>query len=337
MKRIFFFALFACLFFTPFTALGEQGTAAFTIIPLGVNGGVTEGNLSSYLLAPAGKTDFVLLDAGTVVNGLLNPTTGKSLQQLGIKASTPPQLAGVMLNNYIKAYLISHAHLDHIAGLVLASPIDSKKNILGQQSTIDDLKTYIFNDKIWPNFSTTTVPSAKAKYSYVTLTLNQFITIPETSLQVMALPLNHNNTTSTAFLIQSENNYLLYFGDTGADAIEHSTNIQNIWQQISPLIKNHSLKAIFIEAFYSNSQADKMLYGHLTPHWLLLELEQLAKIVDPSNPQQALRGLPIVITHIKPVLGSKVSTGDIVLEQLKKHNDLGVTFINPMQGQQLTF
>jgi 3',5'-cyclic-nucleotide phosphodiesterase len=338
MKRICSLIFFICLFFAPFPALGEQTVGAFTIIPLGVNGGTTEGNLSAYLLTPAGKTNFVLLDAGTLVNGFLQPATAKTLSQLGITANSPTQLAGVMLNNYIKAYLISHAHLDHIAGLVLASPIDSKKNILGQQSTIDNLKNYIFNDKIWPNLSATTVPTAQGKYTYITLPLNQFTPIPETTLQVMSMPLSHGNSyPSTAFLIQSENNYLLYFGDTGADAVENSNNIQNIWQQIAPLIRNHSLRAIFIETSYSNSQADKMLYGHLTPHWLLLELDQLAKIVNPNDPKKALQGLPIVITHIKPGLTNKVSTRDIIMEQLKKHNDLGIIFVSPSQGQRLTF
>jgi hypothetical protein len=42
----------------------------FVTIALGTAGGLTEANLSSYLLAPAASTEFVALDAGTLLTGL---------------------------------------------------------------------------------------------------------------------------------------------------------------------------------------------------------------------------------------------------------------------------
>ena len=42
----------------------------FVTIALGKGGGLTEANLSSYLLAQVGSTEFVALDAGTLLTGL---------------------------------------------------------------------------------------------------------------------------------------------------------------------------------------------------------------------------------------------------------------------------
>jgi len=43
---------------------------------------------------------------------------------------------------------------------------------------------------------------------------------------------------------------VLYFGDTGADLLENSTNIQTIWNYVAPMILNGSLGAIFLECSF---------------------------------------------------------------------------------------
>ncbi len=48
----------------------SEDAAKFISIPLGVTGGLREDNISSYLLAPKGSTDFIALDAGTLFAGL---------------------------------------------------------------------------------------------------------------------------------------------------------------------------------------------------------------------------------------------------------------------------
>jgi 3',5'-cyclic-nucleotide phosphodiesterase len=42
----------------------------FTIVPLGVKGGLDESNLSSYLVKANGAEQFIGLDAGTIYAGL---------------------------------------------------------------------------------------------------------------------------------------------------------------------------------------------------------------------------------------------------------------------------
>nr|WP_295931259.1 hypothetical protein [uncultured Dyadobacter sp.] len=56
------------------TAPAQEG---FKVVPLGVKGGTMDGNLSAYMLAPAGSDAYVCLDAGTVSNGI-EKATGKA-------------------------------------------------------------------------------------------------------------------------------------------------------------------------------------------------------------------------------------------------------------------
>ncbi len=56
----------------------------------------------------------------------------------------------------IDTYLITHPHLDHIAGFVINTaglPGTRPKRLAGLPSTIDAFKTHIFNNVIWPNLS----------------------------------------------------------------------------------------------------------------------------------------------------------------------------------------
>ena len=56
----------------------------------------------------------------------------------------------------IEAYLLTHPHLDHIAGFVINTaglPGTRPKRVAGLPSTITALKTHVFNNVIWPNLS----------------------------------------------------------------------------------------------------------------------------------------------------------------------------------------
>ena len=149
-------------------------------------------------------------------------------------------------------------------------------------------------------------------------------------MQVTAFPLSHSNLTSTAFLVKSKDSYLLYLGDTGADEIEKSQNLNNLWKTVGPLVKSHQLKAIMIEVSFPNEQPDKTLFGHLTPRWLMQELGILA---DYSGGKNALKSFNIVVTHLKP-------PADHILQiktQLRAGNALGLHLIFPEQGKVLNF
>jgi 3',5'-cyclic-nucleotide phosphodiesterase len=88
----------------------------FTVVVLGAQGGIVSDDLSAYLVASAGHDDFVCLDAGSVFTGL---ERAAALGSLG-----PGARADTALRERIRGYLISHPHLDHLVGLLLAAPDD---------------------------------------------------------------------------------------------------------------------------------------------------------------------------------------------------------------------
>ncbi|WP_426580854.1 MBL fold metallo-hydrolase [Mucilaginibacter sp. R-33] len=294
-------------------------TSTFRLVPLGVLGGIDESNLSAYMLAPKGSNNYICLDAGTIHYGIEKAVTCKSFNVPG----------NAVLRQYIKGYFISHPHLDHIAGLIINSPEDSTKNIYALNGCIETIKTHYFTWKSWANFADQGETPALKKYHYKVLEPGTETAIENTDLKVRAFPLSHSNLTSTAFLVNSNNNYLLYLGDTGPDEIEKSSNMQNLWQAAAPLIKSKKLKAILIEVSFPNEQPDKTLFGHLTPKWLMAEMDKLASFTGTD----AIKGLNIIITHLKPPMTSisKIKT------QLKVANKLQLNLIYPQQGKALNF
>ncbi|MBB5395936.1 MBL fold metallo-hydrolase [Mucilaginibacter sp. AK015] len=299
----------------PFMAVAQVNTGAtsFRIVPLGVLGGADESNLSAYMLAPKGSDNYICLDAGTIRAGIA--------KAIAYKTFTIP--AEQVLKKDIKGYFISHAHLDHVAGLIMNSPEDSTKNIYGLQSTLETVKTHYFTWDSWANFADDGVAPQLKKYHYQPLTPGSKMPVENTGMQVQIFPLSHANLTSTAFLVSSKDNYVLYLGDTGADEIEKSKNLHNLWVAVAPLVKGKKLKAIMIEVSFPNEQPEKNLFGHLTPHLLMNEMTELGKLSGTS-----LKGLNVVITHLKPPYKSMLK----IKAQLKTANKLQLNLIYPKQG-----
>lgn len=289
-------------------------------MPLGVKGGIDESNLSAYMLAVKGTNNYICLDAGTLHYGI----------QKAVAAGVFKTTTDNVLREYIKGYLISHPHLDHVAGLIINSPDDAVKNIYGLPACLNVLRDNYFSWKSWANFGSEGDKPILNKYHYTTLTVGKDTTIANTQMDVLAFPLSHVNPyESTAFLIGYKDNYLLYLGDTGADEIEKSDKLHLLWQQIAPLIKTKKLKGIFIEVSFPNEQPIKSLFGHLTPTLLMREMDNLAQLAGIA----AMKNLPIVVAHIKP-------SGDheaLIKKELGALNKLQLKLIFPVQAKLLEF
>src|SRR5262245_26500774 len=122
-----------------------EKTAAFRCVVIGCQGGLYEDALSCTLVAPATTSTFVALDAGTLLSGI------RRARERGTIAFEGDDVA--FLRERVGAYLISHAHLDHTAGLVIASPDDGPKPILGLDPTLDAIRDGLFNGQVWPNLA----------------------------------------------------------------------------------------------------------------------------------------------------------------------------------------
>ena len=309
----------------------------FVTIALGTGGGLTEDNLTSYLLAPVGSTAFVSLDAGTLLTGLQHAHRKGNLSDVVGPTASPLSVEGQVLQQHIKAYLISHAHLDHLAGLVLNSSDDTNKDILALAPTIEHLRDHIFNWKIWPNFGDEGPGVPLKKYHFVRLTPGEEHAITGTRLTVQPYALSHAGVTSTAFLLHAQDAYALYIGDTGADEAEHCDNLYRLWQAIAPLVRQAKFRGMFVEISYPDPRATTHLYGHLTPQWLMQELRRLAALVDVQQPTEALRGVTVIVSHIKPSLQHAQSMSEQIREQVEGLNTLGLQFLFPEQGDRITF
>ncbi len=305
---------------------------AFTWIPLGVEGGLDESSLSAHLIAPIGSTDYICLDAGTLFSGLKVANRNGCFKD--IKPAEGLSIEGTVLHHHIKAYMITHPYLDHVEGLVVVSPNDNQKPIMGLSEVIDDIENHLFNWHVWPNFGDRGTSPAMGQYRYAELQPGMKTEVPDTSMSIEAHPLSHGaHTDSTAFLVESNDEYLLYMGDTGPDEIEESTTTEDLWKRIVPLIKERSLHGIFIETSYVDERPDDQLFSHLTPAWLMKAFRKLAVMTDPQDPENSLQELKVIITHIKPDFSSIVTTRETIEKQLHKHNDLGLDLIFAEQGK----
>jgi 3',5'-cyclic-nucleotide phosphodiesterase len=316
----FFLLLTYHLLLTIFS-FAQNNNATFKVIPLGVLGGSDESNLSSYMVAPENSDNYICLDAGTIRFGI----------QQAINNNLFSGSAVSVLRTNVKAYLISHPHLDHVAGLIINSPDDTAKNIYALPFCIDVLKEKYFTWKDWANFANEGDKPTLNKYHYSVLDTSKETAIENTEMFVRPFLLSHSNPyQSTAFLVRYKDAYLLYFGDTGADEIERSTRLELVWKRISVLIRTKQLKAIFIETSFPDEQPVKQLFGHLTPSLLMKEMTKL----DSLSGNGALENFPVVITHIKP---SSENSKEKIKEELEKQNSLHLKLIFPEQGKKLEF
>ena len=94
--------------------------------------------------------DKVDAERKTVVSK--GPFAGLKLPFESVRAN-----AAYITRELVSTYLITHPHLDHISGFIINTAsfqhTARPKRLAALSSTIDAIKTHIFNDVIWPNLS----------------------------------------------------------------------------------------------------------------------------------------------------------------------------------------
>jgi cAMP phosphodiesterase len=228
-----------------------------------------------------------------------------------------------------------------------------RKRVYAAKETLNDLES-IFADRLWPNLASWKEEDEAFKLLYTMYSLltppleladrfpssltpdNLYKTVfPDVSLRMV--PVNHGTNgageyESAAFFIRhdSSGNEFLFFGDVEPDSVAQTPRNIEVWRIAAPKIPS-KLSAVFIECSWPSGRPDELLYGHLTPEHLAVELEVLAAEVlksrrgtqqdssprspparkkrkksttPPLNLRGALDGLRIYVMHCKDTMDS---------------------------------
>ena len=176
--------------------------------------------------------------------------------------------------------LLTHSHLDHIAALPLmvdacAAKRSKPLQIHALQATIDALKTHIFNNVIWPDFSSLPTPAAPF-VSFHPLACGQTLLLAGKHVEV--LPAVHT-VPAVGYAVSAGHSCWVFTGDTGTNPA--------LWARLNQL----DVAMLVIETAFSNREGDLAQRSlHLSPDALASELDSIA----PG------KNYPIYITHTKP-------------------------------------
>lgn len=180
----------------------------------------------------------------------------------------------------VERVFLTHSHLDHVAALPLmvdavAAGRTVPLQIHALAGTIDALKTHIFNNVIWPDFSR--IPSPQAPFiSFHPLEIGQRLQVAGKTIEV--LPAVHT-VPAAGYAVSGGAGYWVFTGDTERNPA--------FWTRLNQL----DVAMLVIETAFSNRERDLAHRSlHLSPHILATELEGIA----------AGKHFPIYITHTKP-------------------------------------
>ena len=176
--------------------------------------------------------------------------------------------------------LLTHSHLDHVTALPLmvdsvASQRKKPLDVYALAGTIEALKTHLFNDVIWPDF--TRIPSLSQPFiRFREIATGQTLQFGDKRVEV--LPAVHT-VPAAGFAVGAGQGCWVFSGDTGRNPA--------FWTRINQL----DVAMLVIETAFSNREHGLALRSlHLSPTSLAQELDGIAKD----------KRYPIYITHTKP-------------------------------------
>ncbi|CDO69007.1 hypothetical protein BN946_scf184834.g14 [Trametes cinnabarina] len=211
------------------------------------------------------------------------------------EADASGKLTPAEVYSWIRCYLISHPHLDHLSGLVLSagSTKSASTPVYGTQHTLEAISD-IFSGKIWPALASWTEEPGKP-LRLARLSPDDGYTPIVGSLSVRTMVVSHgpsSDTTATsnppyessAFFLRHDPSAreFLFFGDVEPDTLSSNPQNRDVWRTAAPKIPD-VLSALFIECSWPEDRPDELLYGHLSPTHLVEELTSLAREVVESR------------------------------------------------------
>ncbi|HEY6001164.1 MAG TPA: 3',5'-cyclic-nucleotide phosphodiesterase [bacterium] len=183
--------------------------------------------------------------------------------------------------------LLTHAHFDHIKGIpflldnLVTRGTGTTVTVLGAKSVLDDVRTCIFNDRIWPDFTRIPSPARPAlRFRSIGTTRPVRLGDYRITMERVAHPVP-----AYGYIVETpEKKALAYTGDTGPT--------ERFWGRVS----RRGVKYVITEASLPNRlERLALAYGHLTP--ALLERE-IAKLSRPPK--------KIFVMHLKPQFAQEI-------------------------------
>lgn len=181
--------------------------------------------------------------------------------------------AGNLINTFgddvftVEHIFLTHSHLDHIIDIpFLADLFVTQKSIslkiYGLSATLDDLRQFIFNHRVWPNFEEINLIGHSDKtIELIPLELE----IPYAVDDIVLTPFKTNHTEgSCGYIIGKEGSAILFTADT--------YRCERIWELLDERPNIHTL----ITELSFPSAFDKLAFDskHLTPALLADELKK---------------------------------------------------------------
>jgi cAMP phosphodiesterase len=186
----------------------------------------------------------------------------------------------------IRDVILTHAHLDHIAGLPLFiddlfANLTEPIRIHASKEVAEILERDVLNWSVYPRFSEL-YNEHGAILEYKIFKVGEKFTVRH--LSVESISVNHKVPT-VGFIVSNEKATFALTGDT--------TRMEDFWQKINA---QKNLKAILVECAFPNELIDLAeVSHHLTPQILKTELEKCTQ-----------KDCPIYVVNIKPMYREKV-------------------------------
>jgi ribonuclease BN (tRNA processing enzyme) len=201
--------------------------------------------------------DRILIDGGTVGGALA------SHEQLAIDHA-----------------LVSHSHLDHVAGLAYLTETlalcaaQRPLTIASLDPVVTALRSSIFNDIVWPDFTKLPTPGAPVlRFQPLKEDVEQYIG----DLWVTPVAVSHTVPTS-GFILHDGTSGFVYSADTGPT--------EALWNAARHV---RGLRAVILECAFPNRLAGLAdIARHMTPELIRRELDKMPHDV------------PVLIFHVKP-------------------------------------
>lgn len=167
----------------------------------------------------------------------------------------------------IRHVFLTHAHLDHIAGLpllvdaIFSENLDQPLTVYGRQETIEALQTHIFNWVIWPDFAE--LPTAeKPVLRYRECNPGDTIAVGNRNFHAVSVA---HTVPSIGYTVETPGGVFAVSGDT-------KTN-RTLWPVLNA---STNLKALVIEVSFPDERAKLAdIAGHYCPSTLSRDLDKL--------------------------------------------------------------